>query len=244
MTWFSTLPGWSKRIVRRLIELRGFSLAASVGLEKIDLQLSDILAWKRNGLFVEAGAFDGIRQSNTYYLERHLGWRGLLVEPDPDIAKQCRYNRPRSIVEQCCLVSSSYSQQNISLRQAGLMSVVDDDKIDQDWALSHVTEGRRIQRLTDVSTIKVPANPLHVLFKKHDIKEIDFFSLDVEGYELEVLHGIDFNAVQIHNIFIECRTTNEIAITELLAKNGLLWDRRWENRQYTNILFRDTKPAK
>ena len=34
------------------------------------------------GFFVEAGAWDGITSSNTYFFEKELGWDGLLIEPD------------------------------------------------------------------------------------------------------------------------------------------------------------------
>jgi hypothetical protein len=34
---------------------------------------------KRGGVFVEAGAYDGETFSNTLYLEKRLGWTGLLV---------------------------------------------------------------------------------------------------------------------------------------------------------------------
>ena len=33
------------------------------------------------GVFVEAGAVDGVTNSNTLFFERYLGWSGLLVEP-------------------------------------------------------------------------------------------------------------------------------------------------------------------
>ena len=41
-------------------------------------------AKKRDGFFIEAGAHDGVEASNTLYLEKKMGWRGLLVEPNPD----------------------------------------------------------------------------------------------------------------------------------------------------------------
>jgi FkbM family methyltransferase len=229
-----------KQMVRRIAELRGFGLPASVGLENIDLQLIAILGRQRNGVFVEAGAFDGVQQSNTYYLERHLGWRGLLVEPDPTAAKNCKRNRPRSVVEQYCLVSGDSALTSKSLRQAGLMSVLEDESIDETWALAHVAEGRRIQNLVSPTTIEVPTVSLKVLLAKHRIQKVDLFSLDVEGYELEVLKGIDFSEVKFHYIFVECRRTNERDIAELLAHNGLTWERRWENHDYCNILFRQT----
>ena len=39
----------------------------------------------QSGFFIEAGAADGEWFSNTLYFERHHGWTGLLVEPNPDL---------------------------------------------------------------------------------------------------------------------------------------------------------------
>ena len=44
----------------------------------------------RPGIFVEAGAHDGLTQSNTAMLEFSFGWTGLLVEPIPELAARCR----------------------------------------------------------------------------------------------------------------------------------------------------------
>ena len=42
---------------------------------------------KKNGFFVEAGAFDGENFSNTLLFELKHNWTGLLVEPNPDLYK-------------------------------------------------------------------------------------------------------------------------------------------------------------
>merc|ERR1711997_517646 len=42
-----------------------------------------ILKDKREGFFVECGAYDGETRSNTLNLERELGWSGVLIEADP-----------------------------------------------------------------------------------------------------------------------------------------------------------------
>src|SRR5262245_28771346 len=46
-----------------------------------DLWVAYELGDKRDGYFVEFGAWDGAQASNTLYLERELGWTGILAEP-------------------------------------------------------------------------------------------------------------------------------------------------------------------
>ena len=70
----------------------------------LDHKLLRHLGGRRGGVFIEAGAYDGLCQSNTWHLERRLGWRGLLVEPVPESADLCRRFR-RAPVERCALGS-------------------------------------------------------------------------------------------------------------------------------------------
>src|SRR6202008_2120463 len=76
----------------------------SFALGGLDLKLDEALGRQRRGFFVEAGANDGVTYSNTLFFERFRGWRGLLVEPLPELAARCRKNRPRCLVENCALV--------------------------------------------------------------------------------------------------------------------------------------------
>ena len=50
------------------------------------------------GVFVEFGARDGWRESNTYFFEKSLGWRGLLLEADPRQVMQLHANRKASVI--------------------------------------------------------------------------------------------------------------------------------------------------
>ena len=92
----------------------------SFALNALDLQLAGKVR-KRRGFFVEAGANDGVSQSNTLYFERYLGWRGLLIEPIPELWEKCRRNRPKAIVEKCALVSLNYPEREIDMRYCNLL---------------------------------------------------------------------------------------------------------------------------
>ena len=52
--------------------------------------------------------------------------------------------------------------------------------------------------------------PMQLILDELSISDIDFFSLDVEGYELQVLKGLDFNKIKPDYILIECTHKEEI----------------------------------
>jgi FkbM family methyltransferase len=192
--------------LRRLI--RGTEQRKSFALNGLDLKLLPYLNY-RKGFFVEAGANDGLTQSNTYYFERYKGWRGMLVEPIPELAQRCRSNRPRCIVESCALVEAGLPSAEISLRYANLMSVVDGAFKSKEEEERHVQTGCDIQNITP-STLQVPVATMSALLDKHGIKRVDFLSLDVEGYELNALRGIDFERHAPGFMLIEARFRKEI----------------------------------
>ena len=37
---------------------------------------------KKDGYFIDIGAYDGIRLSNTYLFEKNKNWKGICVEPN------------------------------------------------------------------------------------------------------------------------------------------------------------------
>ena len=82
-----------KRARRLAYERLGSARFSTPALYGMDLALDRIID-RTDGVFLEAGGFDGYTQSNTYYLERHRGWHGILVEPVPELAAQARRNRP------------------------------------------------------------------------------------------------------------------------------------------------------
>jgi len=92
MSLFFALHGWYVRTRRAAHEAVGSARYSRMALNRIDRKLERHLDFD-GGVFVEAGANDGVTQSNTYYFEKFRGWTGLLVEPEPALAAACRRNR-------------------------------------------------------------------------------------------------------------------------------------------------------
>jgi FkbM family methyltransferase len=178
------------------------------GLDGIDKKLESHIDFD-NGIFVEAGANDGQTQSNTAYFARHRGWRGLLVEPIPELAARCRAARLESVVENCALVTSDADGQTVPMTYCGLMSVVDGGWSDAEAERAHVETGRHIQSLTTYQ-VNVPGRSLSALLDKHKMSHVDLLSLDVEGFERQALEGLDFQRHRPRFILVEARFRGEI----------------------------------
>src|SRR5262249_25843085 len=58
--------------------------------------IRDFFQDERQGTFVDLGAYDYLRDNNTYFLEMSLGWSGLVVSPHAEFAEGYRLNRPHS----------------------------------------------------------------------------------------------------------------------------------------------------
>lgn len=59
---------------------------------------------------MECGALDGETRSNTLYMERELGWTGLLVEGDPSNVELIKTKNRKAWVANVCLSPNLYPQ--------------------------------------------------------------------------------------------------------------------------------------
>lgn len=183
------------------------------------------------GIFVEAGANDGIRQSNTLLLERELGWTGLLVEPSPSAFALLELNRPNCVLVNSALVSSGDSRKVVSgafldghltgtLDPALLDRVADvpTSKFQSLWVRIRRALGLKAKTtMVSVSTTSLTNALLDSPFNR-----VDLFSLDVEGFELQALSGLDFSRIKPKVIIIEVRKNDMWQIVHLLVDAGYL----------------------
>jgi FkbM family methyltransferase len=168
-----------------------------------DIWVVKTLNGKRNGYFLDVGAFDGIKFSNSYLLEKFFRWDGLLVEAHPDNFSKlisCRSSKSinAAISDFCGVTAIEYAGSTGS-------------------KISHT--GIEVNSLT-----------LRNLFYENNVPTIiDYMSLDIEGFELNALNGFPFEThicltVTIeHNLYCE-GPVNKNKIKELMFKNGYILD--------------------
>ena len=215
LKWWLSTPLYASRLTRS--HLRTI-VSRFHGINAVTRKVKPYLPVKRNGFFVEAGAHDGVIGSNTLFFERFMGWKGLCVEPLPEQAAQCRANRRRSTrVENVALVNADYQSPDITIYPASLMSVVE-GALPEEQRRKWVEKGEQAQGLSRAEPFKVPAISLSRLLDDMGAPRIDFFSLDVEGYELRVLEGIDFERHAPRVILVEVRFHRDEIFEMLLPR--------------------------
>jgi FkbM family methyltransferase len=178
----------------------------------IDKQMLEFINY-RDGFFVEIGAGDGVYLSNTHYFEKNLGWQGILVDPVLHHHLSCLTQRPRSISYLCAATNFENNSEYIKLKYGGYSSLsqgVQSDIID---AQQHLDDAANYIPLRNagVEFIAPLRTMTQILDSSNAPKVIDFFSLDVEGNEIEVLQGIDFSRYQIRWLLVESRDVGRIS---------------------------------
>jgi FkbM family methyltransferase len=142
-------------------------------------------------IYIEAGANDGIFQSRSLQYINNLEYFGILIEALPDMANLCSRNREndRCRVFNAALVPFGYDKEFI--------------EINLHKSFTAMATIKTLDRIEYPQTTKVKAMTLTSILQSLNINLVDIFYLDVEGYELEVLKGIDFKKITIEQIELE-----------------------------------------
>lgn len=165
------------------------------------------------GVYVEAGAMNGIELSNTKLFEE-MGWNGVLVEAMPSKFSELTQNRPRDRCFQCVLSDTPGDVKHLSVHDTlpQVSSIVEENKSHQEhWHTSGNSK-----------TVEVKTRTLGDIFKECNLTHVNFFSLDIEGYELFALQGMDWN-VRVDVWCIEMLGDRCDAVRNLLKRNGYVY---------------------
>lgn len=187
---FEELLFQRRRAAARVMGWMGEPYTALYGMDR---RLEKYLGFT-GGTFVEAGANDGIAQSNTYFLENKYQWRGVLVEPVPKYHDMCRRARRAQVVN-CGLGPFEKDGTDLEMLAGGLMSLplaVDESLLRGRTVRQHAAFGSREFGGQGPELVRTRIRALSLLLDELGVRQVDFFSLDVEGFELEVLKGLDF----------------------------------------------------
>jgi FkbM family methyltransferase len=171
---------------------------------------------RRDGFFVEVGAYDGVVLSNTFFLET-IGWRGILVEPHPEKAGRCRENRPRATVFECAAVGRGTGTHVT-------FDLVEGGEVYSTSAMSPEHQARLQTYGLKARQIVVAARTLDSILEEAQLPRLDYVSIDVEGAELEVLNGFDLSRWRPAIVMIEVNArTRKPAIRDAFVSSGYVY---------------------
>lgn len=155
-----------------------------------DLVCLLLLDGRRRGYFVEVGAGDGVTYSNTFMLERDFGWNGLLVEPARMFHASIEASRQAPL-----------DRRGASRRSREMLRFVEDASFGE---LSGFAETPARKDETQSAAYVVETVSLDDLLDERQAPdEIDYLSIDTEGWELAVLQGLSLAKRRIKFLTIE-----------------------------------------
>lgn len=193
---------------------RGF-FGGSYSQQGEDLFMAKLLK-KKNGFYVDIGANDPDRFSNTKLFYKK-GWSGINIEPDADLFKKLSHHRERDINLN---IGIGEERSNLVFYQLVPHTLSTFSKEDADTS---VRQGFRL-----LGTVSVPVERLEdVLSREADGREIDFMSIDTEGFDMQVLRSNNWERFRPRLICIES------VVHTLDGKNNQKQD---EHEQYLTAL--------
>lgn len=217
------LPANQYQDFRRFILKGAIFFGYSNSENRMDKKIVRLFEGKKRGIFIEVGAYDGVDCSNTYLLEKKYKWVGLLIEPVKEKFNLCKKIRTNSIVENSLLSSKDENGTYKNISISGLESTISDD-LDENLMPKFHLKNKNILRKE-----KVVVSSIDYLLEKNNIKSVDIFILDTEGYELKVLEGYS-GKVPISYLLVE--TFDPEKVMSYCLNRSWIFIEKWSDRDY------------
>lgn len=192
----------------------------------------DMFAWSMldcatSGTYVEVGGFDGKTFSVTYALDA-IGWEGVLIEAIPAMYAESLSNRPHAINMHSAVGPRGCDDSTVFvIVQGGGMFSGAEGSHEINPGVSAATKPRK--------RIEVPYSDMDGLLYRRWPRgtQIDLAVIDVEGAELDVLDGMDFDIWRPRVVIIEDNSFGEDhGMDRYFAKDYQLYGRLACNRVY------------
>jgi FkbM family methyltransferase len=189
--------------------------------------------------YIELGALDGVRYSNTKTLEDKYGWSGILIEPIPDAFEKLCVNRPGNMLVNSLVGVEGGEVEfrfftNPDLQCVSAIKSTQKEFHQRQWMNAQTAENHWLadQINTDLQVAMMPTQSLGGIVRRSGIPAFGLLSLDVEGHELDVLKSNDWD-VPISYMLVEGNQESDKEVFNfILAKGG-----RFECHIHINMLF-------
>ena len=227
------IPRLIKKRLREFIDYRFDRHATkSYSQEGEDMILKKLLEAEPCGFFVDVGAHHPMRFSNTFYFYKK-GWTGINIDARPGIKKLFDSLRPKDIniesgvsPEKCKLTYFMFNEPALNTFDEKLAN----ERVSTTYSIIKKIEIDCLP-LVDLLDIYVPKN-----------NKITFISIDIEGYDLQVLKSNDWNKYRPKFIIVE---SYHVLVNDVIESDIYKFLSSLEynlcSKSYYSLIFKDSK---
>lgn len=210
---------WIKRKFRK--KIRKFYFRVLNGSRMRDLRnILDKIGQQGNDLFfVQIGGNDGVGRDPIHVAVTKYGWQGIILEPQKMVFEERlmkNYDGVSGIIlENKAVDHQSGTKKLYELAISDARWATGLATFDKDTLLKHIENGYVIRHaradgleIPDdwekmIKVEEVYTTSITDLLDHHKIEKVDFFHIDTEGYDFEILKMIDFNRTKPTYLYFE-----------------------------------------
>lgn len=174
-------------------KIKGYS-KDSYSQDGEDLLLDRLFGGRETGLYIDVGAHHPKRFSNTYFFYRK-GWQGINIDAMPGSMDLFKKHRKRDI----------NIEAPISDRSENLTFYVFNDYALNTFSRELAVERSKLKGYFITSEVQLTTKRLDEVLDQNLLgqKDINFLSIDAEGFDFKVLRSINLKKYRPHIILIE-----------------------------------------
>ena len=173
--------------INKIISIFTYKKSYSQG--SMDLILNHIFKNKIDGFYIDVGCQHPIKNNNTYLLFKK-GWTGVNIDLDNVNIDLFNFFRPKDNNINSAVSNKVEKVKLFYYHQKSPINTLD-EKIS-------LKQQAKIEKIIDIQT-----NTLENILDNYSIKTIDLLTIDVEGFELKVLNGLNFDKYKPSVIIVE-----------------------------------------
>ncbi len=170
-----------------ILKKKIYSPKKSYSFGGCDLLVDYIFKNKKRGFYLDVGCQHPVSNNNTYLLYKR-GWNGMNIDLDPKNIRLFNLERPDEI-NICKCVSSDNSKKDLFFFHPG--------------SPINSLEKKTTKDKSNFSLKKIKTYTLNSILRDHKILNIDYFNLDVEGHEIDILKNFDIKHYKPKVITVE-----------------------------------------
>ena len=201
-----------------------------------DKFILDLFDKDYRGKYLDLGCYHPTRHSNTHILYQS-GWTGINIDLNPLTIELFNFMRPKDFNYNIGISNSEEEKELYFINEFNTQNTLDKNQLN--FLKNHHNVKDR-----EILKTKLKTKKLETILLDNNFHNIDFFNIDIEGHELEVIESINFDKFKFKYICIEMIQHNEISvnrskkINDILNNNDFIIVKKFEfNYIYKNTLL-------